>query len=182
AVAAREGGSRSTEARDHPDHAAEVGRSLLIAAHDVRDIAPTGLLVHAWLVESAADAGRAMSSLAEAAPVGLQVRSGNGTVSFENGRLAGLVGAGRAEVQARIDAALHPDAAGDGGGEGSDGVEDLEVDGRSLRLRVVPTWDDEHRLLLAVASFEDVTSQRNAEASRIAAEGLFRAVFDGSPV
>ena len=178
---AHEGGRRSTVARVHPDHAAEVGRSLMIAAHDVSDAVPFGLLVQAWLVEldavtfDGADAGRAMSSLAEAAPVGLQVRSGNGTVSFENARFSGLVGAGRSLVQARIEAALDADHA-------DEVVTDLEVDGRSLRLRVVPTWDDEHRLLLAVASLEDVTSQRNAEASRIAAEGLFRAVFDGSPV
>jgi len=181
AAVAHEGGSRSTVARVHPDHADEVGRSLMIAAHDVSDAVPSGLLVHAWLVEfdsaafDGADAGRAMSSLAEAAPVGLQVRSGNGTVSFENGRFSALVGAGRALVRARIEAALDADHTGEV-------VDDLEVDGRSLRLRVVPTWDDEHRLLLAVASLEDVTSQRDAEARRIAAEGLFRAVFDGSPV
>jgi diguanylate cyclase (GGDEF)-like protein/PAS domain S-box-containing protein len=185
AVVAHEGGSRSTVARVHPDHANEVGRSLMIAAHDVSDAVPFGLLVHAWLVDfdaaalDGADAGRAMSSLAEAAPVGLQVRSGNGTVSFENARFSSLVGEGRSLVQARIRAAL--DADRDHAVAG-DVVTDLEVDGRSLRLRVVPTWDDEHRLLLAVASLEDVTSQRDAEASRIAAEGLFRAVFDGSPV
>ena len=180
AGAAHDGGSRSTVARVHPDHAAEVGSSLMIVAHDVSASVPSGLLVHAWLVDfdaaalEGAEAGRAMSSLAEAAPVGLQVRSGNGSVSFENSRFSALVGAGRDEVEARIRAAL--DTTGTDTGSGADeAVADLAVDGRSLRLRVVPTWDDEHRLLLAVASLEDVTSQR-------AAEGLFRAVFDGSPV
>ena len=188
AAVAHEGGSRSTVARVHPDHADEVGRSLMIAAHDVSDAVPSGLLVHAWLVEfdaaafDGADAGRAMSSLAEAAPVGLQVRSGNGTVSFENGRFSELVGAGRSLVQSRIAAALEADRATCDGDGTSEVVDDLEVDGRSLRLRVVPTWNDDHQLILAVASLEDVTSQRDAEASRIAAEGLFRAVFDGSPV
>ncbi|MCO8128435.1 diguanylate cyclase [Acidimicrobiia bacterium EGI L10123] len=173
AVVAHEGGSRSTVARVHPDHAAVVGSSLMIVAHDVSASVPFGILVHAWLVDfdaaalEGAEAGVAMSSLAEAAPVGLQVRSGNGSVSFENSRFSALVGAGRDEVEARISAALDSTAI--------DTVSDLAVDGRSLRLRVVPTRDAEHRLLLAVASLEDVTSQR-------AAEGLFRAVFDGSPV
>ena len=184
AVVAHEGGSRSIVARVNPDRAAEVGRSLMIAAHDVSDAMPFGLLIHAWLVDVDAlegvDAGRAMSSLAEAAPVGLQVRSGNGSVSFENSRFSGLVGDGIELVEARITAALEGD--GDGDGDGGETVEDLDIDGRSLRLRVVPTRDDEHRLRLAFASLEDVTSQRAAEASRIAAEGLFRAVFDGSPV
>ena len=45
----------------------------------------------------------------------------------------------------------------------------------------MPTFDDQGRLVLAVASLEDVTSLRAAEAGRAAAEGLFRAVFDGSP-
>ncbi|HSP04087.1 MAG TPA: PAS domain S-box protein, partial [Acidimicrobiales bacterium] len=181
AGAAHEGGSRSTVARVHPDHAAEVGSSLMIVAHDVSASVPFGLLVHAWLVDfdaaalEGAEAGMAMSSLAEAAPVGLQVRSGNGTVSFENSRFSELVGAGRDEVEARIRAALDSTSTDAGTGAEAGEVSDLAIDGRSLRLRVVPTRDAEHRLLLAVASLEDVTSQR-------AAEGLFRAVFDGSPV
>ncbi len=172
-----EGGSRSVSARIHPDRAGDVGGSLMITAHDVSQRVPFGLLIQAWHVAipaSADDAGPvdAMSSLGEAAPVGLQVRSGNGTVSFENRRFTMLTGTGRTLVEARIESALaHPDEV----------VEDLDVDDRSLRLRVVPTWDGEH-LVVAVASLEDVTSQRAAEASRIAAEGLFRAVFDGSPV
>lgn len=177
---AHEGGSRSTVARVHAEHAAEVGSSLMIVAHDVSATVPFGILVHAWLVEfdaaamEGAEAGMAMSSLAEAAPVGLQVRSGNGTVSFENSRFSELVGAGRDEVEAGIRAALASTAT-DADTDTGEAVSDLAIDGRSLRLRVVPTRDAEHRLLLAVASLEDVTSQR-------AAEGLFRAVFDGSPV
>jgi diguanylate cyclase (GGDEF)-like protein/PAS domain S-box-containing protein len=178
AVVAHDGGRRSLSARIHPDRADVVSGSLMLTVHDVNDAMPMGLLVHAWLVEipSAPDGSEsvaAMSSLAEAAPVGLQVRSGNGTVSFENSRFAQLVGSGRELVEERIRAALVRDA---------EAVEDLEVDDCSLRLRVVPTWDDAGHLHLAVASLEDVTSQRTAEASRIAAEGLFRAVFDGSPV
>ena len=179
ATVAHEGGTRSTVARVHPEHAADVGRSLLIAAHDVSEVVPLGLLVHAWLVDFDAvglpgpGADTALSSLAEAAPVGLQVRSGNGSVSFENRRFALIAGAAHDLVEARIRTAL---------ADAGEVVEDLEVDGRSLRLRVVPTWDGEHRLLLAVASLEDVTSQRAAEDSRIEAQGLFRAVFDGSPV
>lgn len=176
AAVAHEGGARSTTARVHPDRSAVVGRSLTIMASDVGDVVPHGLLVHAWLSSvplDASDPASAMSSLAEAAPVGLQVRSGNGLVSYQNRRFSELAATGADVVDARITLAVaSPDEA----------VEDLELDGRSLRLRVVPTWDADGHLLLAVASLEDVTSQRAAEASRIAAEGLFRAVFDGSPV
>ena len=177
ASVAHEGASRSVAARIHPDRLGLVGGSLMITAHDVSDAVPFGLLIHAWHVDIPASLEGttppdALSSLGEAAPVGLQVRSGNGTVSFENRRFTLLAGSGRDLVERRIEAALErPDEA----------LEDLAVDDRSLRLRVVPTWDGDH-LVLAVASLEDVTSQRAAEASRIAAEGLFRAVFDGSPV
>ena len=178
AAVAHEGGSRSTAARVHPDRAAVVGRSLTIMASDVGDVVPHGLLVHAWLSDvdldaPDADPASAMSSLAEAAPVGLQVRSGNGLVSYQNRRFSELTASASDVVDDRIARAL---------ASADEAVEDLEVDGRSLRLRVVPTWDADQHLLLAVASLEDVTSQRAAEASRIAAEGLFRAVFDGSPV
>lgn len=181
AVVAHEGQSRSTVARVHPDHVELTGQSLLISAHDASAAVPFGLLVHASLVAGErrtddtddVDAGAAISSLAEAAPVGLQVRSGNGTTSFQNDRFSRLVSSGGALVEDRIQAALL---------RRDEVVEDLEVDGRSLRLRVVPTCDDEGHLLLAVASLEDVTSLRVAEAARTAAVGLFRAVFDGSPV
>lgn len=174
---AHEGISRSTVARVHPDHVALAGHSLLVSAHDASAAVPYGLLVHAWLVapdhDPADAADAAMSSLAEAAPVGLQVRSGNGTTSFQNGRFSRLVSSGAALVEDRIHAALL---------RRDEVVEDLEVAGRSLRLRVVPTCDADGHLLRAVASLEDATSLREAEAARTAAEGLFRAVFDGSPV
>lgn len=180
ACAAHEGGTRSTVARIRPEGSGVVERTLMISAHDVSDVVPSGLLVHAWLVELQApvpdgtDATTvAMSSLAEAAPVGLQVRAANGHTSFENRRFSDLAAGSSDIIEARILAGLDCDA---------ELVEDLDVAGRSLRLRVVPTCDEEGRLLLAIASLEDVTSQRVAEAGRVAAEGLFRAVFDGSPV
>lgn len=176
ACAAREGGTRSTVARMRPDGSGVGDRTLMIAAHDVGDVVPSGLLVHAWLVEFQApvpDGTDAMTSLAEAVPVGLQVRSANGHTSFENRRFSDLAADASDLIEARILAGLGCDA---------ELVEDLEVDGRSLRLRVVPTCDDAGRLMLAIASLEDITIQRAAEAGRVAAEGLFRAVFDGSPV
>jgi diguanylate cyclase (GGDEF)-like protein/PAS domain S-box-containing protein len=174
---AHDGGSRSFAARIHPDKTEMIEGSLMISAHDVSDTTPFGLLVQAWLVDVAAgldggDAAATMSSLGEAAPVGLQVRSGNGTVSFQNGRFSELAAADADLVDAHVQSAI------DGEGEV---VDDLLLGGRSLRLRVVPTWE-EGRLVLVVASLEDVTSLQAAEAARVAAEGLFCAVFDGSPV
>jgi diguanylate cyclase (GGDEF)-like protein/PAS domain S-box-containing protein len=177
ACAAHEGGTHSTVARIRPDGPGVTERTIKISAHDVGDVVPYGLLVHAWLVELHApvpDAATvAMSSLAEAAPVGLQVRSANGHTSFENRRFSELAASSSDIIDARIRAGLDCDA---------ELVEDLDVAGRSLRLRVVPTCDEEGRLVLAIASLEDVTSQRVAEARRVAAEGLFRAAFDGSSV
>jgi diguanylate cyclase (GGDEF)-like protein/PAS domain S-box-containing protein len=175
---AHDGGSRSFAARIHPDKAGLIEGTLMISAHDVSNTTPFGLLVQAWLVDFAAELDRgdqaaALSSLGDAAPVGLQVRSGNGTVSFQNGRFSELAATGAEMINERVEAALAE--------EGGEVVYDLDVAGRSLRLRVVPTWE-EGRLHLVVASLEDVTSLRDAEAARSAAEGLFRAVFDGSPV
>ena len=177
ASVAHEGASRSTVARIHPDRAAADGQSLMIVIQDVSDVVTSGLLIHVWLVDfdtvPGAGSGSTMSSLAEAAPVGLQVRSGNGTVSFENERFADLAAADRELIDSHVVAGMVCD---------QEYLQDLAVAGRSLRLRVVPTCDAEHRLLLAVASLEDITSLRVAEAGRAAAEGLFRAVFDDSPV
>lgn len=146
ATVAHDGGSRSLAARIHPDRVDLVGGSLTITAHDVSDLVPFGLLVHAWHVgiPASLDPGGSaavMSSLGEAAPIGLRVRSGNGTVSFENRRFAQLVGSGGAPVKARIRSALERE---------DETVEDLEIDDCSLRLRVVPTWDDARHLVLAV--------------------------------
>ena len=179
ASVAHESGNRTTMARIHPGKAMATGQSLMISVHDVGDAVAGGLLVHVWLVDfdpaelGGAKLGSTMSSLAEAAPVGLQVRSANGNVSFENQRFSELAASDHERLDTHVRAGMVC---------GQEYVQDLDVDGRSLRLRVVPTCDAEHRLLLAVASLEDVTSLRVAEAGRAAAEGLFRAVFDGSPV
>ena len=177
ASVARDGGSRNTVARIRPEDDGEVERSLLISIHDVTDFHENGLLVQAWLIDF--DHTRtddldstAFSSLAEAAPIGLQVRSANTNVTFENERFTALAASARDLIDEHVLAGMQ------GAGEL---IEDLEVDGRSLRIHVVPTVDDQGRLVLAVASLEDVTSLRVAEAGRAAAEGLFRAVFDGSP-
>lgn len=177
---ALEGGSRSAVVRVHPDQRDALGEALLVSVHDVSHLVENGLLVQAWLVGADfleprdADAHTAMSSLAAAAPIGLQVRSGIGAVSFENERFAALAGPVRERVDARVDEAIT------GPGEC---IVDLDSDGCSLRLRVVSTFDDDdEQLLLAVASLEDVTSLRRAEEGWAAAEGMFRAVFDGSPV
>ncbi len=177
ASVAHDGGNRSSVVRIHPDRATAEGQSLMVLIQDVSDVITDGLLLHVWLVDfdavPGAGTGSTMSSLAEAAPVGLQVRSGNGNVSFENERFADLAAADRDLIDTHVVAGLVCD---------QEYVQDLAVAGRSLRLRVVPTCDAEHRLLLAVASLEDITSLRAAEAGRAAAEGLFRAVFDDSPV
>ncbi len=174
---ARDGGARNTVARIKPEDDGEVERSLLIAVHDVSESYANGLLIQAWLIDF--DHTRtgdldstAFSSLAEAAPIGLQVRSANTNVSFENERFTALAASARDLIDEHVLAGLE---------QTSEVIEDLEVDGRSLRIHVVPTVDDQDRLVLAVASLEDVTSLRAAEAGRAAAEGLFRAVFDGSP-
>ena len=177
ASVARDGGSRNTVARIKPEDDGEVERSLLISIHDVSETFANGLLIQGWLIDF--DHTRnddldsnAFSSLAEAAPIGLQVRSANTRVTFENERFTALAHSGRELIDAHVLAGI------EGTGEL---VEDLEVDGRSLRMHVVPTFDDQGRLVFGVASLEDVTSLRAAEAGQAAAEGLFRAVFDGSP-
>ncbi len=177
ASVARDGGSRNTVVRIKPEDEGEPERSLLVSVHDVSESIATGLLIQAWLIDF--DRTRqdgldstAFSSLAEAAPIGLQMRSANLNVSFENERFTALAESARAVIDEHI-------LAGTNGT--TELIEDLEVGGRWLRIHVVPTVDDQDRLVFAVASLEDVTSLRVAEAGRVAAEGLFRAVFDGSP-
>ncbi|MDZ7674073.1 MAG: diguanylate cyclase [Acidimicrobiales bacterium] len=174
-----DGERRTTIARTHPDKDFAPGQSLLMTAHDVQHVVDAGLLVQVWLVDldalphAAHEPGSVMSSLAAAAPVGLQVRSGNGNVSFENDRFTELAGPARAELDRAIDLAL---------GSPAECIEDVETGERFLRLRVVSTFDRAGNFVLAVASLEDVTSLRRAEEGRAEAEGLFRAVFDNSPV
>lgn len=100
------------------------GRSLRISAHDVSGAVPSGILVQAWLVDvdgvvvgDGAVPATAVSSLAEAAPIGLQVRSGNGSVSFQNRRFSELA-SGCELVDERIGLALERE---------DEAVEDLEV-------------------------------------------------------
>ncbi len=179
AAVAHEGVSRTTMARINPERDGYTGCSLMFSVHDVQHVTAFGLLVHVWLVDfdpatlGDVPAESTMSSLAEAAPVGLQVRAANGVVSFENSRFAELAASAHDCIDAHVRDALEHEG---------EQIDDIEVDQRSLRLRIVPTFDDEGRLLLGVASLEDVTSLRVAEAGRLAAEGLFRAVFDDSPV
>ncbi|MDE0805693.1 MAG: diguanylate cyclase [Acidimicrobiales bacterium] len=173
-----EGGSRSSVVRVHPDRQEDLGRVLLVSAHDVHRVVEDGLLIQAWLVDSATlaspdDSVSAMSSLGAAAPIGLQVRSGNGTVPFENERFTALAAPARARIDDHVDDALTTPG---------ESVVDVDTGDSSLRLRVVPTFDADDNLLLAVASLEDVTSLRRAEEARAEAEGMFRAVFDRSPV
>lgn len=175
---AHEGVTRSTVARVQiGDDGVE--RSLLISVHDVHEEVDDGLLLQVWLVDighdrqADRDSGAVMSSLAAAAPVGLQVRSGNATVSFENERFTRLAAPLRDQIDAHIEAALLQDV---------ETVHDIDGGDQALRLRIVPTVDDAGRLMLAVAALEDVTSLRAAEADRDASRELFRAVFEGSPV
>ncbi|MGK2930567.1 MAG: diguanylate cyclase domain-containing protein [Acidimicrobiales bacterium] len=175
---AREGGTRSTSVRIHPDRDQLADRSLLLSIHNVDSAVAGGLLIQAWLVDiditAAVDADTAgdMSSLAASVPVGLQLRSANGSVTFENERFTALAAAARAEIDALVEKGLTGT---------TELVEDIDVAGQSLRLRVVPNVDGHDRLVLGVVSLEDVTGLRVAEAAQAAAEGLFRAVFDGSP-
>ncbi len=175
---ARDGGTRSTSVRIHPDRDQLADRSLLLSIHNVDPAVAGGLLIQAWLVDIditaavEADSAGDMSSLAASVPVGLQLRSANGSVTFENERFTALASAGRVEIDALVEKGLTSTA---------ELVEDLDVSGQSLRLRVVSNVDGQDRLVLGVISLEDVTGLRVAEAAQAAAEGLFRAVFDGSP-
>jgi len=175
---ARDGGTRSTSVRIHPDRVELADRSLLLSIHNVDAAVAGGLLIQAWLVDiditAAVDADTAgdMSSLAASVPVGLQLRSANGSVTFENERFMTLAADARAEIDTRVERGLTGT---------TEVVEGFDVAGQSLRLRVVPNVDDQDRLVLGVASLEDVTGLRAAEAAQAAAEGLFQAVFDGSP-
>ena len=175
---ARDGGTRTTTVRIHPDRDELGEQSLLISVHDVQATIESGLLVQAWLMDfdrsgvGRSDPTGAMTSLAASVPVGLQMRSANGNVTFENERFTALAATGRHEIDALVESWLD---------ETHELVEDVEVGGCSLRLHVVPTVDDEGRIVMVVASLEDVTGLRAAEAAQHAAEGLFRAVFDGSP-
>lgn len=176
---AHDGGTQTTVARVHPDREDQVDGSLLISVHDFQDALDGGLLLQVWLVDFdngpgvvQADVTGAMTSLAAAVPVGLQMRSANGSAIFENERFAALAAVDRSQIDELVTSCFD---------RADELVHDLEVDGRSLRLRVVPQLDDLERAVLVVASLEDVTDLRSAEQARAAAESLFRAVFDGSP-
>ncbi len=166
------GESRTSFARIHPDRLQPKRSSLLIVFRDVRDIHADGILVQVWYLEPDSELLRdvepptSLSSLADAAPVGLQVRSASGHVSFENGRFRDLAAADPALVEDRVAAGV---------ATGTPVTEDLVLGSRSLRLRVVPTLDDGGGLVLAVASLEDVSQIQ-------AAEQQFDALFLSSPL
>ena len=166
------GESRTAFARIHPDRMQPKRASLLIVIRDIRDFVPDGLLVQIWYLEPDSELLRdiepsaSMSSLADAAPVGLQVTSASGRVSFENDRFRVLADPGRSLVDERVAVAVE---------EGVTFSEDLVIGGRSVRLRVVPTLDDSGDLVLAVASLEDASQIQ-------AAEKQFDALFLSSPL
>ena len=166
------GESRTAFARIHPDRLQPKRASLLIVIRDIRDFQPHGLLVQVWYLEPDSELLRdieptaSMSSLADAAPVGLQVMSASGRVSFENDRFCDLSADDRARVEEKVRTSATA---------GVPTSEDLVVGGRSVRLRVVPTLDDDGDLVLAVASLEDVSQIQ-------AAEQQFDALFLSSPL
>jgi diguanylate cyclase (GGDEF)-like protein/PAS domain S-box-containing protein len=174
----RDGGSQTTAARLHPDREVVADGSLVVSAHDLQEVVEGGLLVQAWLVDvdrsslAESDPTGAMTSLAAAVPVGLQMRSANGSVTFENERFTALATIDRTQIDELVTSRLELT---------DELVRDLDIDGCSLRLHVVPQLDDLGRPVLLISSLEDVTGLRIAEQARAAAEGLFRAVFDGSP-
>ena len=173
------GAATSTFARAHPDRGVPRNSALLVAMTDVRDLHEDGILVQAWLIHADSvvspdlDASTSLSSLAAAAPVGLQVLSASGLVSFENERFTTLAAPGPEVVEAAIRRAI---------AVGVESTEDLRLGGTSLRLRVVPTHDGERRLTVAVASLEDVTHVLDAEYRRSVAEEQFAALFFSSPL
>lgn len=175
---ARDGGSETMAVRLHPDREGVADGSLMVSVHDVQDAIEGGLLIQAWLVDvdrsgvTEVDPTGAMTSLAAAVPVGLQMRSANGRVTFENDRFTALAAIDRATIDRLVASRLEV---------ADELVHDLDIEGRSLRLHVVPRLDERSRPVLVVASLEDVTDLRTAEHAQAAAEGLFRAVFDGSP-
>ena len=175
---AGDGGSQSTVTRIHPDREDLAGGSLALSVHDLQDVVEGGLLIQAWLADAdrvgpdTSDPSGTMTSLAAVVPVGLQIRSGNGNVTFENDRFTALAEIARGQIDELVTSCLH---------RTDELVRDLEIDGCSLRLHVVPRVDDRDRPVLVISSLEDVTDLRDAERGRVAAEDLFRAVFDGSP-
>lgn len=175
---ARDGGSQTTRARIHPDREGVADGSLVVSVHDVQDAVEGGLLIQAWLVDvprsglAEFDPTRGMTSLAAAVPVGLQIRSANGRVTFENERFTALAAIGRAQIDELVSSRLELT---------DELIRDVDIEGSSLWLHVVPQLDDRGRPVLLIASLEDVTELRVAEHAQAAAEGLFRAVFDGSP-
>ena len=173
--------SGSATARLHPDKASSADGTLLIRIKDLRDLTGSCALVQVWVIDDQVDStlrrqfdsSHSLSSLAAAAPVGLQVLGPQGKVSFENERFTRLAAAARAEIDGHIAVAL---------GAGAEVTEDLRAGDTWLRLRLVPTVDDDGRLVLAVASLEDISQVQVAEARRKQAEKLFEAVFDSLPV
>ena len=166
------GGDRTAFARIHPDRGQPPGSSLLVLIRDVRDMAPDHLLVQVWFLEPDAAIlpksvpSASMSSLADAAPVGLQVMSTSGHVSFENERFSSLAGPDRPVVDRCIR---------EGSAVGEPTSHDLVIGGRSLRLRVVPTVDEDEGVVIVISSLEDV-SQIQAAAKQ------FDALFLSSPL
>ena len=174
--------SGSAMARLHPDRSETADGALLIRIQDIRDVTGSCALIQAWVVDAQGDdsilrrqfdSSRSLSSLAAAAPVGLQVLGPQGKVSFENERFTRLAALARPEIDGLIAVALT---------QLVEVTEDLRAGDTWLRLRLVPTLEDDGRLVLAVASLEDVSQVQVAEARRKQAENLFEAVFDSLPV
>lgn len=174
-----DGGTCATFAHIHPDLAMPADSVMLISLSDVRDIHRDGMLVQVWVIHSDSvvspdlDASTSLSSLAAAAPIGLQVLSASGRVSFENDRFTDLAVDADDTIQPYIRRSMESGVAC---------TDELVVGERSLLLRVVPTLDDEGRVTLAVASLEDVTRVHDAERRRAQAEEQFDALFHSSPV
>lgn len=175
--------SRSAFARINPDKPSEPGSTLLVSFRGIDEIKAGALLVQVWVIGTDSvvhpdlDGKESLSSLAAAAPVGLQVVSAVGRVSFENERFTELAGNGReriAEIVAECVARERD--------PGREHMEDLAIGARSLRLRVVPTLHETGHVVHVVVSLEDMTQVAEAEAGRALAEEQFDALFDGSPL
>lgn len=172
--------SSTTFARIDPARGMDPGTTMLLVFRRIDDLWAHGVLVQVWIVTSDsavspnADAATSLSSLAAAAPIGLQVISAAGRVSFENQRFTELASDAREPIATLVDMGLQT---------GATLAEDVATaGGRSLRLRVVPTLDDHERPVMAVASLEDVTREREAEEGRALAEQQFEALFQSSPI
>ncbi len=171
--------SSSAFARIDPERGKAAGTTMLVSFRRITDIYEHGMLVQAWLiapdsvVSPHVDTATSLSSLAAAAPVGLQVVSARGRVSFENERFTLLSEGVREHVAERAAEGLHG---------GHELAERVEADGRVMSLRVVPTLHERGHVVMVVCSLEDMTREHAAEVGREAAEQQFDALFHSSPV